>query len=397
MTLTVREALRMPELRRARVEAGMAGLDRQVLWVDIVDIPEIWLSGGELVLSSGAGWPEDPGRRAGFLRQFDEAGAAGVVIALGRFLQELDPEMKAVADERRLPLISVPWDTPFTQVTRAIAQKALEAERSLYYVLVGDRTPEEVEELASGLGLQPQSVYLCWIVVVRGGQEEMPSRESRVGLALTRAFQDREGRYFRLDGTGRVMVLVEWPRLPADPLLYAERLRRELARLIPPEDFYIALGLPHRGFSGLRRSFREAYASAKFGAFGAGLVPFERVEPASLLEAAPREAVAEFWRRTIGKVREERPDLAATLEVLARVGFNQRLAAKSLHVHKNTLRYRLEHLESILGCSLADPDVRFRIRLAVEADKVLHEDAEVLERATRQRYTVMRRKEVDPA
>jgi DNA-binding PucR family transcriptional regulator len=369
VTLTVREVLEIEELRRARVEAGVAGLNRQVLWVDIVDIPEIWLSGGEIVLTSGAGWPKEARERAEFLAQFDEAGAAGVIVALGRFISRLDEEMRAMADRRRMPLISVPWETPFTQVTRAIAQKALEVERSLYFLLAGERSAAEVEEMAEGLGLKPQAQYLCLIAAFRGEAEGAPNR---VGTALQRAFGDAGVRYLRLDNAERAVILLESERTPVVALEWAQRFRRELARFVPAAAFYVGVGLPHRGFLGLRRSYREALAAVKFGSPTEGVVPFERVEAASLLESVPtREALADFWRRTLGKVLAERPDLYETLVVLARQGYNQRLTAQELHVHKNTLRYRVEHLEQVLGLSLSDPDVRFRIRLAAEAATVL--------------------------
>src|SRR5690625_6502880 len=104
--ITVAELLELDAFRRATVHAGGKGLERIVSWFCIVDIPEVWVSAGELVLSSGYGWPQTPAGREDFLRQLGRAGASGVVLAKGRYLAEIDPELKLATDELNLPLIS---------------------------------------------------------------------------------------------------------------------------------------------------------------------------------------------------------------------------------------------------------------------------------------------------
>ena len=42
-------------------------------------------------------------------------------------------------------------------------------------------------------------------------------------------------------------------------------------------------------------------------------------------------------------------------------------AAARLHVHRNTLRYRLRSIEKKLDCDLKDPDVQLRLRLGIVA------------------------------
>ena len=42
-------------------------------------------------------------------------------------------------------------------------------------------------------------------------------------------------------------------------------------------------------------------------------------------------------------------------------------AAQRLHVHPNTVRYRVRRIEKLLGTSLADPDVRLLLSLSLRA------------------------------
>ncbi|MDQ6741530.1 MAG: helix-turn-helix domain-containing protein [Candidatus Dormibacteraeota bacterium] len=48
----------------------------------------------------------------------------------------------------------------------------------------------------------------------------------------------------------------------------------------------------------------------------------------------------------------------------ARHGFRRNEAAAALHVHPNTLRYRLERAGDIAGLQLREPETRFQLQLA---------------------------------
>ena len=47
--------------------------------------------------------------------------------------------------------------------------------------------------------------------------------------------------------------------------------------------------------------------------------------------------------------------------------------AKALFLHRNTLFMRLEMLEKLLGVSLDDSDITFKLQTAVKIDKFLSE------------------------
>ena len=57
--------------------------------------------------------------------------------------------------------------------------------------------------------------------------------------------------------------------------------------------------------------------------------------------------------------------LKRVLLALAKNGFNLKQTAESLHIHTNTLRYRLARSLEVLKIDLDDPEVRFQLQLAV--------------------------------
>jgi DNA-binding PucR family transcriptional regulator len=46
------------------------------------------------------------------------------------------------------------------------------------------------------------------------------------------------------------------------------------------------------------------------------------------------------------------------------------VVAKALHVHPQTVRYRLARLRELFGARLDDPDARFELELALRARRL---------------------------
>ncbi|MCW2515760.1 MAG: hypothetical protein JWR11_4802, partial [Mycobacterium sp.] len=67
----------------------------------------------------------------------------------------------------------------------------------------------------------------------------------------------------------------------------------------------------------------------------------------------------------VAELREKDPTLVETLRVYLDSFGDVSTAASHLHVHPNTVRYRVRRIEEELGSSLADPDVRLLLSLSL--------------------------------
>jgi hypothetical protein len=73
---------------------------------------------------------------------------------------------------------------------------------------------------------------------------------------------------------------------------------------------------------------------------------------------------------------KSRASLLEALEAYLECGGKTQVAADRLHLHRNSMRYRLNRLEELLGVSLADADVRFTYQVAVRTWRLNHGNAE---------------------
>lgn len=116
------QALDLAVLGDAEVVAGRAGMEREVRWAHVVDIPDPmpWVSAGQLLLTTGFAWPAAPDDQRRLVRDLVGRGLAGVALAVPKYLAHFPEAAKEEADSARLPLLELPWEVPFATVTQAI-------------------------------------------------------------------------------------------------------------------------------------------------------------------------------------------------------------------------------------------------------------------------------------
>ncbi len=130
---TIRDALALDALGRARVVAGERGLDREVRWAQVVDVPDVarWVRGGDLLLTTAVSLRDDPANQRRLVPDLCEKGLAGLVLAVGGYLERVPEAMTVEADRLAFPLIELPWDVPFEDVTLAVSEQIVNAQNRL--------------------------------------------------------------------------------------------------------------------------------------------------------------------------------------------------------------------------------------------------------------------------
>lgn len=138
---------------------------------------------------------------------------------------------------------------------------------------------------------------------------------------------------------------------------------------------YISTGIsrPVESLSELPSAYSQARRAAEVGlqtSPASGVVSFDSLGVLRLLSLIPASGelhayVAEVLGPLVPGASAEYDDLLETLRTLLDANLNVAQAARSLHFHYNTLRYRIGKLERIVGPFMTDPSVRLNVSLAV--------------------------------
>lgn len=166
--IDVAGVLALPELGAGDPElvAGRGGTAREVRWAHVVagaDALEL-LDGGELILTTGAGWSTDSADLEELACELVDSRPAAVVLELGEKFPSAPAPLVSACDEHGIPLVVLHRRVRFVQITQRIHQRvlavqteALAARAEVHAMLTElglNRSPVDyvVERLAETLG-----------------------------------------------------------------------------------------------------------------------------------------------------------------------------------------------------------------------------------------------------
>jgi purine catabolism regulator len=218
----------------------------------------------------------------------------------------------------------------------------------------------EIAERAASFGwdlARPRAVLLASV------DPPTPSNVLAAALATiaaaARATLGREAIVWRRTATIAALVAPDSDE-PGERRSIAEALRRELDERLRTVTVSVGVGRRVVDPSELSRSFVEASRAVEVGRWAKGrhvTEIFDELGLERLLASTPQDELGDFVRQAIGPLYEHDQahggDLVDTLAVWLETR-NMAESARRMHVHYNTLKNRLERIETILGPVLSD-------------------------------------------
>ena len=418
-SLNVQVIMRLLDPWHARLLAGEQGLAHAVTWASVMRarLPAFeGFSGGELALLSLATLRSlhlqlDTLTLPQVVDQLAETGVSAIAVAglAENSLRAEDEEAKraacARADARQIPLIALPANTPLHEIESAVLaqvrgwrERQESAATSAAYVaqfraslrsealaalLSGAYTSEVLmRERAAQLGYDLSQPFVA--AHVNLGDETAPMSQSDA----TRAIELAEALEVAL---GAWTLAREHAAIALAPVVNGERgvqgvrerLETLLTRALGAQErgglvWSAGLGEPAIGPANLRQSATEARDAASLGRLTLGPRRIARQSDLGvyrlLLALRDSGALAPFVRQTLQPLDDDRRSgdlLLETLKVYFANNGNALRAAQQLHLHRNSMLYRLRRVSELLGQDLENPDVRLSLQVALKGRRVL--------------------------
>ncbi|NTY60457.1 PucR family transcriptional regulator [Mycolicibacterium sphagni] len=121
MAITPRDLLKAKGLGLS-LAAGSKGGNRHITWAHAIELadPTPYLSGGELVMTTGINIGIDEAAQFEYVSRLSSAGVAALAVDTGTTLPDIPAGILAAGDAFGLPVLKVPQSTPFIAITRVV-------------------------------------------------------------------------------------------------------------------------------------------------------------------------------------------------------------------------------------------------------------------------------------
>lgn len=253
---------------------------------------------------------------------------------------------------------------------RALGETELRLRRDLVEELLAGTDPHSARDRARALGYDLARPHR--VVVVTNGSQR--GDDEALYHAVRRGVRALGVEALLAARPGGVAVLcdanLDWEQFQATII----------AQMGSPSSCRVAVGAPCNQPEEFLRSHRQAQLALKMQVTTgspAQVTVFDDLGVYQLLSEIPNLASVEaLIRRWLAKLLDydttKCAQLVDTLYTYLECGGNYDLTAKTLSLHRSTLRYRLNRIRDLSGHDLTNPDTRFNLQLASRAWKTVH-------------------------
>lgn len=356
---TVDDLLKLSIFDGAAVLAGESGLAREVKFIDFVEVPDAyrWLAKDTFIFTAGYAFRDTPDALTELIRVYLSGGVSGFGIKLGRFIDFLPDEIYDMANRAGFPVISLPEALPYAVIAKAVMREILKREQDEPFrarnfgeeLFLMDRDPDEATEILEMQGWNRKRNV--WALQINGTFPSVPALASRAHLLN---FKDKT----------RIVVFAEEGEAPDKFLEFLKSGSRGLFN-----SSLVSLYGPCP-VEKLPLAFKKV-ADAQFVAVSLGhkhgFFTYTQLELLALVcRFADKKSIIACAQKLLSPLIEEdargHMELVRTLSVWLACERSVQSASAVLYIHRNTLRYRLNKIETLISL---DEDNLFILRMAL--------------------------------
>ena len=183
-----------------KIAAGEKGaVEGEIRWVHITELrdPTPWLSGGELLLTTGIRL-ETADQQRKFINLLADAGVAGLGFGTGFDHAKVPKAIVSTAEEAGFPVFEVPYETPFIAITEAAFSRLVN---------------EQYDVLSRGIAVNERLERL----VLQGGGLDEIAREIAAAISGSSVVLDARGEVLASGGRRLPEYLIDAIRAEVQP------------------------------------------------------------------------------------------------------------------------------------------------------------------------------------
>lgn len=411
MPLTVTQALQMKIFNKCRLLTGQAGLQNEILWVNILEILDdlSHIEPGEFLITTAHGFnAQSESRQQEMIELFAARNLAAMAIQTGHYLQLIPASFIHFAEEHNIPLIEIPPDVSFKSLTRALMNELIQRDQSspggqgqskrngimqinlavmkkLWQQLIETENPEELYLDLERHRINPRDSILVLAMALghaeTAGSEQAgeikPDLPGQAENAIAIFFQQHGLPFLLGPSEGCLTLLFQSKQLnnqhQASELIIPRKLHDQLQGLDPSRTIRTGCSSIHSSIGDLKKALHEAenalYA-ARLGFLDYTKPVFYRTMGLyrMIMDLNNVDTLRGILNDTAAPLLEydlrKKGALMQTLSVYLQ-SCSIKKAAETLFIHRHTMRYRLGQIEKLTGLNPLLPADALQLNLGL--------------------------------
>lgn len=361
------------------IYAGENGLDKKVLYVDVVEIPEgmYWANKGDFIVSTGYFLALYPQLFELMLNTFIQRGVTGLGIKLGKYIHDIPEQVINIANEHAFPILGIPPHLSYRQISKPLLnsittevsyERPLQAPSDFFELLAKGLLTDKKDIIAGaekyGISLS-QSRY---VLLVRSdkfiSQSSMMALSNNLNLSLA-----VHSYCFYLSAPKLICVIlcISKMRTPSFHInTFKQQVFTSASSLFCDESARFALSGPGNTLFDLPKDIQHTEDMFRICI---GLHPDSRFFAMDdywldvmLEEIKDHYSITALQAKYISPLIEidikQNSQLVDTLIALTQNDFSITQTAQAMYLHRNTVYGRVKKIESALHCDLANVQIR---------------------------------------
>lgn len=362
--------------------AGERGLSNTVGWVHMVESIDIsaFLEGGELAFTTGIAL-DSLDELVTLVKYNHKMKAAGMVINVGPYISKIPKEVLAFANEHDFPVFEVPWRVHMANIMRYISMHITVAEQQEIEITAAIKNavyfPENETLYLPSLmkyGYKREWSYCLVVMEVLNRQFILVDEKTR-----ERIVNFAKG-YFHSWGQNVFVMKSDMQFIFVFANANEEWIKGEMQKLWEKIQTYICekgvmyagMGRQVKSILHIGESFQQAEQVKnlqKKRNIKNGMGVYRELGLYKLLLSVKDDAVLEeYYMETLGKLekydRINETDFLYFLKQYFEIGCNVQKLAEKMHLHRNSVTYKMHKIEEILKMSVNEPIDRTKLIVA---------------------------------
>lgn len=301
--------------------------------------------------------------------------AAGLIVNIGNYIEELPEELLAYCEENDLPLLTVPWEIHLSDMMKDFSIR----------IFVQGSTDEQVVNALIAAVEQPDNqdgyrkkllphfdvdgTFQVMLIASEGldSMDTVDRRKLSYRLQVYLEQITHNGSFFYYNSFFVLVVNAIKQELLIE---LGEGMLKRARKRMPDRPIYVGIGSCVVDIENLSVSYRRAEAAAQMAMrTKTALLQFERMGLYRLLYSCTDTALLAQMRQETLAVLEEHDrrhnsNYVETLRNYLEFDGSIQAMAQSMFTHRNTIIYRMNNIKKLLGTELATPAERLPYQIA---------------------------------